>query len=234
LSRFAPTCSPRLSHHCSAPVPRCLWQSKREAHPGFLVSRRPPPRKRCEWRAMRLTTCGDVEANPGPPRVPARSGTCSNTIAPPPRRPLGDGNGQVGAPRPAGGGPGWKTTEMVGNREWLARKAMHAVPPHPSSVRRVTGGGDPPAILSPLADTGGGALDTLGVEASRPPTPATPDPRHPGPPITHGTGFPCRVRGHRTQPGPGRDRPGRGATTGPACGHRAAGPGHPGALHPAA
>jgi len=42
------------------------------------------------------------------------------------------------------------------------------------------------------------------------------------------------VRERRIQPGPGRNRPGRGETAGPVPGHRAAGPGHPGALHPAA
>jgi len=47
----------------------------------------------------------------------------------------GDGNGQVGAPRPGDGGPGWGTKEMVGNRKWMTRVEMHEMAAHPTHCR---------------------------------------------------------------------------------------------------
>jgi len=66
----------------------------------------------------------------------------------------------------------------------------------------------------------------LGPDAL-PPLPRPIPPPHPGPPIAHRPGFPCHVRGRRTQPGPGHNRPGWGTAAGP-------GPENPGALHSAA
>jgi len=80
------------------------------------------------WRFTRTRH----ESPPGPARAPT---------TPPPRIPLGDGNGQFGAPRPGSGGPGREATEVVGNKERLARVAVHAVPPHPLRGRRGTGVG---------------------------------------------------------------------------------------------
>jgi len=47
------------------------------------VDRPPETDKRCGWMTSRLPTCGDVEANTAPPRVPAQCGACSSHIAPP-------------------------------------------------------------------------------------------------------------------------------------------------------
>jgi len=109
----------------------------------------------------------------------------------PHRIPLGDGNGQVGAPQPGSGRPGWEATEVLGNRERLARVAVHAVPPHLARDRRGTGGGGPPAGLSPFANTGRDSHDTVGVRARRPPTTTTPGPPLcPPSPTRHGRQYP--------------------------------------------
>jgi len=92
----------------------------------------------------------------------------------------------------------------------------------------------PTCTLPLLADAEGDAPDTLGVGAERPSTPATPDPPDTGPPITYWPGLLCHVRGRYTKPGPGRIQSERGTAAGPAPGHSAAGPGHSGALQPAA
>jgi len=87
--------------------------------------------------------------------------------------------------------------------------AMHAVAPHPTRGRRGTGGGDPNAILSLLADAGGRAPDTLGVGARRPPTPATPDPPPtPDPPSPTGRGSLATCGDVEPNPGPVTTDPG--------------------------
>jgi len=76
--------------------------------------------------------------------------------------------------------PGWGTTEMVGNGEWLARLAVHAMPLRSTHRRRAMDGGSPPAILPLLAQIGEVLLtrSVLGPDALQPllrPNLPTPD-----------------------------------------------------------
>jgi len=139
-------------------------------------------------------------------------------------------DGQVGAPRPGGPRPGREDTDLVGNRERLARLAVHAVPPHPARDRRGTGGGEASADLSPCANPGRDPHDALGSRARRPPTTTAPEPP-PGPPSTHGTGLPRHMRGRRTQPRPDHSVPPGSVDL--ALRHGTFGLGHPLTLHPA-
>jgi len=70
-----------------------------------------------------------VRRRGGEPRPETR---LNSVRTPAPRLPLEDGYGQAGANRPGEGEPRWETREMVGDRQWMSRVEMHAMPPHPT------------------------------------------------------------------------------------------------------
>jgi len=104
---------------------------------------------------------------------------------------------------------------MVEIREWLARVAMHPMPPNPTHGRRGMGGGDSPAILPLLTDAGASVPDTRGVGSRRPPNPPTSNAPEPGPPSLTAWGSLATCVDVE------RNRYERGNAAGPAPGHSA-------------